>query len=463
MPKVQLNYQPTAKQLLFHGSTAFEVLYGGAAGGGKSYACVWDALLRCLKHPGTEAYLFRKTYQELEKNLIATARRIIPPELGTYTSSAYTYRLKNGSIMRFCHCNNEETDKLRYQGAEIHWLYIDELTHFQQETYEYLRTRVRANRDLDIRPVVRCTSNPGGPGHGWVKQRFVDSAPYGEIHTTPVYSEVLKKTQLRTIQYIPALATDNPHLTEDYIFELEQKPPALRDALLLGHWDAFEGQAFPEWTNDKAHYQDRLYTHVIEPFEIPLHWPRYLSFDYGYSRPFSCGVWAVGERGEVYRYKEIYGCTGVANVGVKLSPGEIAMRIEEGLRDERREGIRTFGVADPSIWDGSRGTSVYEQMRAASPGLMFSPAVNDRIPGKAQVHERLKFDAAGRPMMQVFTTCRDFIRTFPALVYDDKHVEDVDTGGEDHIYDETRYFLMSRPIAPRTPRETRRPVFDPLG
>ena len=139
------------------------------------------------------------------------------------------------------------------------------------------------------------------------------------------------------------------------------------------------------------------------------------------------------------------------------------MRIEEGLRDERREGIRTFGVADPSIWDGSRGTSVYEQMRAASPGLMFSPAVNDRIPGKAQVHERLKFDAAGRPMIQVFTTCRDFIRTFPALVYDDRHVEDVDTGGEDHIYDETRYFLMSRPIAPRTPRETRRPVFDPLG
>lgn len=174
-------------------------------------------------------------------------------------------------------------------------------------------------------------------------------------------------------------------------------------------------------------------------------------------------MWAVGERGEVYRYKEIYGCTGVANVGVKLSPGEIAMRIEEGLRDERREGIRTFGVADPSIWDGSRGTSVYEQMRAASPGLYFAPAVNARIPGKAQVHERLKFDAAGRPMMQVFTTCRDFIRTFPALVYDGRRVEDIDTEGEDHIYDETRYFLMSRPIAPGAAQAQPRAGYDPLG
>ena len=460
---IELSYSPTAKQRLFHGSQAFEVLYGGAAGGGKSYACVWDALLRCLKHPGTEAYLFRKTYKELEKNLIATARKIIPRELGDYSTANHTYKLKNGSTMWFCHCNYEETDKLRYQGAEIHWLYIDELTHFQMDTYEYLRTRVRANKALGIRPVVRCTSNPGGPGHSWVKQRFVDSAPYGQIHAMPVRSEILGKTQMRTVQYIPALATDNPHITEDYIFELEQKPPALRDALLLGNWDAFEGQAFPEWVNDPEHYRDRLYTHVIEPFDIPLHWPRYISFDYGYSRPFSCGVWAVGDRGEVYRYKEIYGCTGAANVGLKIPPGDIARMIEDGLRQERLEGIRVFGVADPSIWDGSRGTSIYEQMRKISPTLMFSAAENDRIPGKAQLHERLKFDRDGRPMMQVFTTCRDFIRTVPALCYDARNVEDIDTAGEDHIYDETRYFLMSRPLSGTRPETAKRKTYDPLG
>lgn len=463
MGQVTLHYEPTARQRAFHASKAFEVLYGGAAGGGKSYACVWDALLRCLRHPGTEAFLFRRTYQELEKNLVAIAQRVIPPQLGTYSASHYAFRLVNGSTMRFCHCNNEDADKLRYQGAEIHWLYIDELTHFRRDTYEYLRTRVRADRRLGIRPLVRCTANPGGPGHAWVRERFVDPAPPGTIIREPVASAILGRTQVRTRQFIQATVRDNPYIDDDYVFELESKPRALRDALLLGRWDAFEGQAFPEWTDDPAHYADGRYTHVIAPFDPPAHWPRWISFDYGYSRPFSCGVWAVGERGEVYRYKEVYGCDGAPNEGVRLAPGDIARRIERSLEPERRAGIAVFGVADPSIWDGSRGASVYDQMREAVPALFLSPGNNARLPGKAQLHERLRFDADGRPMLQVCTTCRDFIRTVPALAYDPAAVEDIDTRAEDHAYDETRYFLMSRPLPPRTPPQRRTKRFDPLG
>ena len=171
----------------------------------------------------------------------------------------------------------------------------------------------------------------------------------------------------------------------------------------------------------------------------------------------------MGERGEVYRYKEVYGCDGAPNEGVRLAPGDIARRIERALEPERRAGIAVFGVADPSIWDGSRGASVYDQMREAVPALFLSPGNNARLPGKAQLHERLRFDADGRPMLQVCTTCRDFIRTVPALAYDPAAVEDIDTRAEDHAYDETRYFLMSRPLPPRTPPQRRTKRFDPLG
>ena len=232
--------------------------------------------------------------------------------------------------------------------------------------------------------------------------------------------------------------------------ELEQKPKALREALLLGKWDAFDGQAFPEFVDDPAHYEDGLYTHVIKPFKIPWHWTRVVSFDHGYTRPFSFGVWAVDEEGRVYRYKELYGCVpGEANVGVTCPPGEIARQLADLMEPEFVEGIHVSGIADPAIWDRSRGLSVEEQIRKVFNGVIFMKGDNTRLPGKMQLHERLKFDEEGRPMLYVFENCRDFRRTIPALVYDARRPEDIDTAGEDHIYDETRYFLMSRPIAPR--------------
>lgn len=462
---ISLDYKPTDKQRQFHESTADEVLYGGAAGGGKSYAICWDALIRCLKWPGTHAYLFRRTYPELEQTLVRTMTQIVPPALGSYTQTMHEMRLINGSVIHFCHMS-DAGDMIKYQGAEIHWLYFDELTHFTKPMYDYLRTRLRANKKLGITPCVRCASNPGGPGHAWVKARFVDHTDTGrKIANVYVHSSVLGTSAQRKVQYIPATVMDNPHITKDYVIELEQKPKALREALLLGKWDAFEGQAFPEFTNDQEHYQDRRFTHVIEPFNIPMHWTRVVSFDHGYTRPFSFGVWAVDEDGRAYRYKELYGCVpGEANEGLMKTPGEIAEMLADLMAPEFREGIHVSGVADPAIWDRSRGMSVEEQIRSVFSGVSFMKGDNTRLPGKMQVHERLKFDEDGRPMMYVFSTCKDFIRTMPSLVYDARKPEDIDTDGEDHIYDETRYFFMSRPLAPRPNIEKKKArAFNPLA
>ena len=453
---LRLSYRPTEKQALFHRSPADEVLYGGAAGGGKSKAVVMEALIRCLTHPGTQAYLFRRTLRELDDTLVSEALRSVPKEIGAYNGSTHDLRLANGSVMRFRYCAAEK-DRLNYQGAEIQWLFIDELTHFEQATYEYLKTRLRARRELDVKPAVRCTGNPGGPGHAWVKKYFVDAGEPGQIIERRVKSQVLMREQVRTVQYIPARATDNPYLGEDYIFELEQKPAALRSALLLGKWDAFEGQVFSEFTDDPAHYGDRRFTHVIPAFDIPPQWPRYRSFDFGYARPFSVGWWAVDCDGVVYRYREWYGAAG-ANEGVRISPREIGAgirRIEEAAGEER---VR--GVADPSIWDTSRGESVAEQIERE--GVYFMPGVNARLSGKMQLHNRLKFDAGGVPGLYVFDTCRAFRRTVPALCYDSAHCEDVDTRGEDHVYDETRYFLMERPLAAAGEKPRKKKAYSPL-
>ncbi|MDD4796171.1 MAG: phage terminase large subunit [Eubacteriales bacterium] len=454
--RITLDYLPTPRQQLFHQSDADELLYGGAAGGGKSKAVVMEALLRCLTYPGTAAYLMRRTYRELEDTLISEARASIPAGLGAYLEGKHEYRLCNGSVMRFRPCQHD-ADRFSYQGAEIQHLFIDELTHFPRDVYDYLKTRLRAKTALRCRPVVRCTANPGGCGHAWVKDYFINAHPGGGRHIQRVHSSLLGVTRNRVVQYIPARATDNPYLTRDYLFELEQKPRALRDALLHGRWDTFEGQVFTEWRDDPAHYTDGLHTHVISPFDIPAGWPRYRSFDFGFARPFSVGWWAVAPDGRVYRYREWYG--GGNNVGLQLSPGEIAAQIRQS-EDVHEQGRNVIGIADPSIWDGSRGESVSRQMEQQ--GIYFQPGENARLPGKMQLHYRLRFDEGGRPGLYVFDTCRDFIRTLPTLCYDAARVEDVDTASEDHIYDETRYFLMARPVGRPQPQKLAR-AYDPLA
>lgn len=463
---IDVPYRPSAKQRQFHISIANEVLYGGAAGGGKSVAIVLDGLKRCLQFPKTRAYMFRRTYRELEDTLITEALRWYPKEIASYNVGRHEMTLINGSKIFFRHCSSV-ADMYDYAGAEIHWLYIDELTSFEREIYEFLKTRLRARAELGITPVVRCASNPGNIGHGWVKQYFVDAGSYGDLVEHRVVSRTAKRVRTFTTQYIPALATDNPYITDDYIFELERKPEALKRALLFGDWDAFEGQVFTEWVDSPEHYLDQRHTHVIKPFNIPLHWPRAMSFDHGYTRPFSVGWWAIGPRGEAYRYREWYGCEpGRANVGIQLSPRQIAEGIvAREMEYEGAENLSVDRVADPSIFERSRGDSVAQQMEPQDglPGIYFRKGDNSRIAGKMQLHERLRFGEDGRPLLYVFDTCRDFIRTIPNLPYDPRKPEDVNSEAEDHVYDETRYFLMSRPAPVRESLEEKIFVFDPFS
>ena len=227
-------------------------------------------------------------------------------------------------------------------------------------------------------------------------------------------------------------------------------PEAEKNALLYGDWDSFSGQVFSEWVDDKAHYEDRQWTHVIAPFRIPKDWTVVRGFDFGYAKPFSVGWYAVDRRGCIYRIAEYYGCTETANTGIMINPVEIAAEIKRiESENENLRGRTITGIADPSIFDRSRGESVADLMAMPPNFILWSGGDNTRIAGKMQYHYRFMFNKDGLPMFYCFNTCKHFIRTIPALVYDDKKVEDINTEQEDHIYDETRYFLMSRPIAPR--------------
>ena len=464
MKEYCVQYAPTEKQRIFHASKADEVLFGGAAGGGKSKAIVMDAFFRCLKHPKTHAYIFRRTYGELEDTVIREARDSYPSGLAAYNGARHEMVFPNGSAIHFRSCQHRQ-DMYPYKGVEIQWLYFDELTSFEEEIYDFLKTRLRAKKKLKVQPCVRSTSNPGDIGHAWVKKRFVDAAPYMEIVTEEILHRESGRVKKTSRQYIPSLVTENPHIGEDYLFQLQQKPHALRRALLYGDWNAFGGQVFTEWADVPEHYRDRLWTHVVEPFEIPLTWPRYMSFDHGYAKPFSVGWWAVDPHGRAYRYREWYGCEkGRANVGIRLTPREIAQGILERETFERENNLHIDRIADPAIFDRSRGDSVAQLMepRGNEAGVYFRPGEHNRMAGKMEIHERLRFDGEGKAKLYVFSTCRDFIRTLPALPYSARAVEDVDSDAEDHIYDETRYFCMARPVK-ATEKKARRRGYDPFA
>ena len=252
--------------------------------------------------------------------------------------------------------------------------------------------------------------------------------------------------------FIPAKVYDNQVLMQrdpGYLKRLEALPPARRRAHLEGDWNVYEGQVFAEWRDDPAHYADGKWTHVIEPFDIPDTWRVYRSFDFGYAKPFSVGWWAVDFDGRLYRILELYGCVpGEPDTGVRWTPEQIfeQIRTTEATHPYLR-GRDIRGVADPAIWDASRGDSIADI--ADRYGVYFEPGDHKRLPGWMQVHYRLAFDAAGLPMLYVFRNCRDTRRTLPLLRYDAHAPEDVDTRQEDHIADEIRYLCQSDPIAPR--------------
>ena len=444
-------WQPQPRQIEFMSRPEDEALYGGAAGGGKSEALVIEAL-RQVHIPHYRALILRKTYPELSE-LVDKSRKYYPVVFPgcKFNATNHCWTFPSGARIMFGAMQRNQ-DKYKYQGRAFDFIGFDELTHFTYEQYMYLVSRNRPSGP-GTRVYLRATANPGGVGHGWVKDRFITAAPPMTTirdDVNIVFPDGHTETRTKSRIFVPAQVFDNAELMKndpEYITRLASMPEADRKALLYGDWDSFSGQVFTEWRNDPAHYEDRLWTHVISPFKIPQSWKVYRGFDFGYSRPFSVGWYAVDHDNRLYRIRELYGCTGTPNEGVKWEPAKIAREIRAIEQDDPNLKRRTVhGIADPSIYDESRGESVAAMMERE--GVYFDKADNKRIPGKMQLHNRLTFDGNGFPMLYVFDTCKHFIRTIPALVYDETNVEDIDTDTEDHIYDECRYICMEYPINP---------------
>lgn len=461
-------WTPQDKQLQFMQRPEYEALYGGAAGGGKSDALLSEAL-RQVHIPHYRGLILRKTFPQLEF-LIERSKQVYPKAFpnAKYNASKHFWRFPSGAVIIFGSLQHD-SDRYNYQGKPYDFVAFDELTQFTKVQYDYLKSRNRAS-GKGTRVYIRATANPGGIGHGWVKERFITpTKPMNRIYEEQTIvdnkgnSIKIKKARI----FVPSSVFDNKILLDnnpDYLGNLAMLPEKERNALLYGDWDSFEGQVFTEWRDDPQHYDDRLYTHVVNPFEIPSHWQIYRSFDFGYAKPFSFGWYAVSERGKIYRIVEYYGCTGEPNVGLKIDTTEMARHVKE-IEEQHPllKGKTIYGVADPSIYDRSRGESIAQMFEKHPFNINFEPADNTRIAGKMQCHYRLAFNDEGEPMFQVFNTCKHFIRTIPTLVYSESHVEDINTDMEDHIYDEWRYLLMQSPISPPKKQIINRLIDDPLN
>ena len=465
--------EPSQKQDLFLTADNTYIAFGGARGGGKSWAVRIKAVLLCLNYPGIKVMIVRKTYPELQENHIIPLCEMLhcyapsrKDRLASYNDSKKHIKFKNNSRILFRYCDKEK-DAERFQGTEVDILFVDEATHQSQEKIDKLNACVRGFNDFPKRTYYTC--NPGGEGHQWVKRLFIDKR-YKDDENPEDYT------------FIQSLVTDNKALLEKdpkYKQRLEALPPKLRKAWLEGDWNIFEGQFFEDFrespdlakcheagiSEEEAREQGR-WTHVIPPFDLNAQdkrgWTIYRSYDFGYAKPFSCAWWAVDYDGTLYRIMELYGCTSTPNEGVKWIPDK---QFEEIAKIEREhpwlKGKQIHGVADPAIWDASRGDSIADT--AIKYGIYFTPGDHERIAGWMQCHYRLQFDENGYARMYVFENCKGFIRTIPLQMYDETKPEDLDTSMEDHIADEWRYMCMARPIEPIREVAQKTILSDPLN
>jgi phage terminase large subunit len=374
-----------------------------------------------------QGIVFRRTFSELEE-MIKRAKELYTPIGGEWISGKKQFEFPNGAKVRFSYLERDN-DVTRYQGHQYTWIAFDELGNYATDyPWRYMISRLRSPAGAPC--YIRGTANPGGKGHAWIKARFIDGFVPGKIYR-------MNESGLEiTRGYIPSTLDDNPILVQNdpgYSQRLKLLPTHLYRALRNGDWDVFAGQVFDEWRREK---------HVVKPFALdPGIWKKFYALDWGFSKPFSLGKWAVDAEGRMVRYGEWYGCAkDEINTGIRMGAEEVAakawaMAIQEGVSEM---------VADPSIWNkNDRGPSIADKFRDA--GFLMIRADNDRLNGLAMVHQRMITTGEdGRPMLLVFDHCHAFIRTIPTLTPDEHHPEDVDSSLEDHVYDESRYAMMSR-------------------
>lgn len=410
-----INVEVSEKQALFLEADQSEVLYGGAAGGGKSFAQILDAMLYALKYPRSKQLILRRTFAELDKSLIRTSLSLYPREIYTFNSSSHTGRFKNGSIIDFGYCATEN-DVYQYQSAEYDVIRFDELTHFTYDQYIYLISRVRGANGFPKQ--VKSSTNPGGVGHGWVKERFVDPAP----PNTTFYG---KKDRLTKI-FIPALLSENPFLQRDdpeYRTRLLALPEREKKSLLYGDWNIFEGQYFTE-------FDARV--HTCKPFDIPKEWRRYRAFDYGLDR-LACYWIAVSSTRECYVYREL--CE--SNLPISVAARKI---LDMTPADEEIY----LTLAPPDLWSRSQESGKSKADIFYASGLGLTKSSNDREAGWLAIKELLLKDADGFSKLHIFENCRELIKNLPALQIDDRKPTDCATEPHEitHAPDALRYFCV---------------------
>ncbi len=406
----------TPLQYRFLSAPEDEVLFGGAAGGGKSFGQLVDALRYALTYPGSRQLLLRRTLPELENSLVRMALGLYPGSLYHYVSSRHTGVFANGSVLDFGYCDGER-DVYRYQSAEYDVIRFDELTHFTEGTYLYLTSRLRGATPYPRQ--IKSTTNPGGIGHDWVKRRFIDPAP----------PETTVEDPLGTRRFIPARVQDNPFLMEAdprYLQRLQRLPEQERRALLEGDWDLCEGRFFSRWSRE---------VHVCEPFPVPNHWRRYCALDYGLDMLAGLAV-AEDEQGFFYVIGEV------------CRSGLIVSEAARALKSIAPKGPY---FAPPDLWSRQKdtGRSIADLFREN--GVVLNRVSPARQAGWAILQEwllpRPDRDGALRPGLRIFSTCRELIRCLPSLEWDPHVPGDCRTEPHEltHAPDALRYFAMGHP------------------
>ena len=395
-----------------------DVLYGGAAGGGKSYAMLVDPL-RYAHKKAHRALILRRSMPEL-REMIDKSRELYPQAFpgAKFREVEKLWNFPSGAKIEFGFLERD-ADVYRYQGQAYSWIGFDEITHLPTEfSWNYLASRLRTT-DPEIETYLRCTANPGGVGAQWVKRRYVDPNEHNKS---------FEGTDGLTRKFIPAKLADNPYLAKDGVYEqmLMSLPPIQRRQLLEGNWDVSEGAAFVEFDPN---------FHVITPFQIPIAWERVKGIDYGYASE-SCCLWGTIDMndGTLIIYRELYkkGLTGEELAAI--------------IRDmELEDPFAVSGVLDTAAWakTGTTGPTVGESLLRA--GHKLRRADKNRVQGKIQIHEFLKVKENGRPKLQIFNTCPNLIRELQSIPLSKTNPEDVDTHASNHAYDALRYMIMSRP------------------